>query len=169
MRSRLSAAGRCVAASLLCAFAAAAVAADPASARGSMTIAGERIALMHAAAVERDNAEGLLDSPNELRIALTDRELSPEMLWGIAFLPATTMASEGKLRGLLIRVDPANRNRAVVTLLAQPRQPGESLANVTIESSAGARPALKVGSVRLPSARMRATAKLFGEPVAELE
>jgi hypothetical protein len=154
-----------VAGPLLLALAVSAAAADPPSARGTMTLGGERIALTHAVAVQRDNAEGLLESPNELRIALTDRELAPEQLWGLVFLPATTMAGEGKLRGLLIRVDPANRSRALVTLLAKPAQPGATLANITIESSAGALPTVKIGDGRVAGSIERT---LAGDPPTPL-
>ena len=151
---------RGVVTSLFGALLAPAFAADPASARGTVTIGGERIAITHALAVQRDNAEGLLESANELRIALTDRELTPEQLWGIAFLPVTTLANDGKVRGLLIRLDPANRNRAVVTVLARPRA-GETLANVTLESTAGALPAVKLADGRASGSVERS---LAGEP-----
>ena len=157
----LAVARRSIAVALFGTLAAPALALEPASARGTVAVGSERIAITHAVAVQRDNAEGLLDAPNELRIALTDRELAPEQLWGIAFLPVTTLASDGKVRGVLIRVDPANRNRALLTMLTKPRQPGESLANITLESSAGALPALKVADGRVSGSIERAPS---GEP-----
>jgi len=164
---------RNAATALLVALATSSNAADPASARGTATIAGERVTIAHAVAVQRDNAEGLLDSPNELRIALTDRELAPEQLRGIVFLPATTLAIDGKVRGLLVRVDPANRNRANVTVLAKPLQAGASLANVTLEATSGALPSVKitedrvVGSIErsLPGEPPVAVAVTFSAPV----
>jgi hypothetical protein len=106
-------------------------AADPGTVKGTFTILGKPVELKYAYAHFHDNEEGLLDRPKELRILLTDREVAPEMLYGIAFLPVTDLARAGTVQGLLLTLDPAKPNSAVGTLLAKPQQPGESLTNTT--------------------------------------
>src|SRR5262245_29242644 len=90
---------------------------DPGIATGTLQVNEKKITLRHAYAHLRDNTEGLLDHPKELRVLLTDREVPPETLVGIAFLPVTELARQGKAQGLLFEMDPGNPNEVVMTLL----------------------------------------------------
>jgi hypothetical protein len=105
---------------------------DAGMAQGTLAINDEKIAITHSYAHFHDNAEGLLDRPKELRIVLSDREIPYESLRGIAFLPVEDMARENRVRGLLMKLDPGDRNKVVVTLLAQPSKPGLSLMTLTL-------------------------------------
>ncbi len=113
----------------------AALAIDPGTVQGSLQVGGAAIPLDHAAAHLHDNAEKLLDRPKELRIVVTDREVPQDALAGIAFLPVTQMAKEGKVRGLLLQLDPDNRRQVVVTLLRAPADPRQSLMTHTLSTT----------------------------------
>ena len=104
-----------------------AAALDPGVAQGSLLVNGETIVLDHACAVMHDNAEGLLEYPRELRILVSDREVSPDALYGVAYLPVEKLAKLGKLHGILISIDPANQSDVTVTVLYPPPMPGQSL------------------------------------------
>lgn len=116
---------------ILLTIAAPAWALDPGTVTGTFTVDGKPIALRHAYAHLHDNAEGLLDRPRELRILLTDREVSPDTLRGIVFLPVEDLAMQGKVQGILFELDPANPNSLVATLLMPPSEPGASLVRTT--------------------------------------
>jgi hypothetical protein len=123
---------------------------DPGTAQGSLQIGSETIALSQACAQLHDNAEGLLDRPKELRILLTDREVPQAALNGIVFLPVEQMAKEGQVRGLLLRLDPADCSHVLVTLLYPPASPGQLL--MTQTSSVTGREAMKklnMGALRV--------------------
>lgn len=109
---------------------------DPGVAKGTLQINGKQIALTHAYAHVHDNAEGLLDFPKELRIVLSDREVPQESLRGIASLPVTRLAREGKVQGILIRLNPADLHGMYVTLLHRPADPGMSLLTLTRSDTA---------------------------------
>lgn len=109
---------------------------DPGVAKGTLQINGKQVALIHAYAHLHDNAEGLLDFPKELRIVLSDQEVPQESLRGIAFLPVTRLAREGKVQGILIRLNPADRHGMYVTLLHRPANPGMSLLTLTRSDTA---------------------------------
>lgn len=109
---------------------------DPGIAKGTLMTNGKQVAITHAYAQTHDNAEGLLDFPKELRIVLADRAVPQESLRGIAFLPVTQLAREGKVQGILIRLNPDDRKRMYVTLLQQPETPGTSLMTLTLSDSA---------------------------------
>lgn len=85
-------------------------------------------------AIELDNAEGLLDSPNLVRVAVTDRAVAPAELYGIAFPAVRERAKRGEVHGVLIEFDPAKRNELKVTRLEKPDDPHESLAMITVSS-----------------------------------
>jgi hypothetical protein len=122
---------------------------DAGTVKGTLQIGAERITLSHVVAVQRDNAEGLLDRPNEMRLVLADREVKPEALWGVAFLPVTNLAMAGQLRGVLLRWDPAKPEGYVLTVLSKPAEPGQSLANTTISRTGGALPGVKIADNRV--------------------
>ena len=75
---------------------------DPGTAKGTIKLGGKDVPLKHSIAYQLDNTEGLLDRPKELRIVLSDREVAPEALAGIAFPPVMTLAREGKVVGILL-------------------------------------------------------------------
>lgn len=118
----------------LAAFAAPTLA-DNGTVQGMLDVGPRKLELKFARAGLHDNAEGLLQSgAKELRILLTDVEAGPASINGIAFLPVTGDAREGKLRGVLIIIKPDDPNQAWVTLLAPPSDPGASLATLTLSS-----------------------------------
>lgn len=131
-----------------------ALAATPAFAIDAGTAAGRYqdadidISFTHAVALELDNTEGLLDSPRELRVLLTDRELPVSVLYGQSFPPVWHMAQDGEVSGLLLTFDPADRNTIVITVLAKP-EPGYSLSNLTLSNSAGLWSRLEVNLTRV--------------------
>jgi hypothetical protein len=102
----------------------------------TLMLEGKALNLPQACAALRDNAEGLLDSPLELRILLTDQAVAPELIQGL--LPVfdlTTPVAAGAFKGVLLRMNPADPTSVVATLLTAPRQPGASLINQTLSSS----------------------------------
>lgn len=109
---------------------------DLGTARGSITIGQESIVLKHSYAHLHDNAEGWLDTPKELRILITDRDVSRDVIAGMnPFFTLSEMVREGKVRGMLIRLDPAAPKSIVLTVLLPPKDPRESLGNKTISNS----------------------------------
>ena len=110
-----------------------ALAIDPGTATGTLIIDQNVIVLKHAYAHLHDNAEGCLDTPKEMRILLTDREVPQEALAGLKpFLTLSEMLKQDKLRGVLLRFNPATPNSVVITALYPPKDPSESLANKTL-------------------------------------
>jgi hypothetical protein len=112
------------------------VALDPESVKGPLKVNQETIQLSKAYAHLHDNAEGLLERPKELRILLVDRAVPPGALTGIAWLPALEMAREGKLRGLLLQLDPDDRRNLEITLLYPPAASGHALMTQTLSDTA---------------------------------
>jgi hypothetical protein len=110
----------------------AAQAIDTGTLSGTLRIGDEVVELREVYAHFHDNAEGLLDRPKEMRIVLSDRPIPQESLRGIAFLPVTRLAREGKVAGLLLQFDPKDQHRMVVTLLRKPSQPGKSLMTLSL-------------------------------------
>ena len=105
---------------------------DTGTLSGTLRIGDEVVELKEVYAHFHDNAEGLLDRPKEMRIVLSDRPIPQESLRGIAFLPVTKLAREGKVVGLLLQFDPKDQHRMVVTLLRNPSQPGKSLMTLSL-------------------------------------
>jgi len=130
-----------------------AFAASPALAIDAGTSAGRYkddefdVTFSHAVALDMDNTEGLLDSPREMRVLLTDRELPVSVLYGQSFPPVWHMAQAGEVKGLMLRFDPANREAILVTVLAKP-EPGYSLSNTTLSRSDGIWSRLEVAPTR---------------------
>ena len=116
---------------------------DPGRVQGSLQVNGKAMALTQAYAHLHDNAEGLLDRPQELRLLLVDHEVPQEALAGIALLPVEQMAKEGRVQGLLLKLDPNDHQRLVVTLLCPPAEPGQRLMTRMI-SSIGQKPPLEL-------------------------
>jgi hypothetical protein len=105
---------------------------DPGVAKGSLRVNEKNITLRHAYAHLHDNAEGLLDKTEKFRVLFTDREVPPNALDGIAFLPVMDLARQGQVQGLLFEMDPDDPNNVVMTLLIPPSGPGRLLIRQTI-------------------------------------
>lgn len=105
---------------------------DPGVAKGSLQVNEKKITLRHAYAHLHDNAEGALEKTERFRVLLTDREVPPDALHGIAFLPVMELARQGQAQGLLFEMDPDDPNNVVMTLLIPPSGPGRFLIRQTI-------------------------------------
>lgn len=108
---------------------------DPGIAKGTLRVNEKNITLRYAYAHLHDNAEGLLDETERFRVLLTDREVSPDALDGIAFLPVMDLARQGQAQGVLFEMDPDDPNNVVMTLLIPPSGPGRLLIRQTINVS----------------------------------
>jgi len=109
-------------------------AAAESAAQGVLEVGAQKTALKYAAAVMHDNAEGLLPGAGqELRILLTDVEVAPAGLHGIAFVPVTQEARAGKVHGLLLTLNPDDPYAMQVTVLA-PSRPGAALDSLSLTS-----------------------------------
>jgi hypothetical protein len=110
---------------------------DPGIAKGSLKVNDKNITLRHAYAHLHDNAEGMLDDAEKFRVLFTDREVPPNALDGIAFLPVMELARQGQVQGLLFEMDPEDPNNVVMTLLQPPSGQGRFLIRQTINVSGG--------------------------------
>src|SRR5215470_11528780 len=102
---------------------------------GSLRVNEKSITLRHAYAHLHDNAEGLLDETERFRVLFTDREVPPNALDGIAFLPVMDLARRGQVQGLLFEMDPDDPNNVVMTLLIPPSGAGRFLIRQTINAT----------------------------------
>lgn len=102
-----------------------------ASVDGFLKIGDRKIALKKAHAHFHDNTEGLLGYPKELRVVVTDVEIPPVSIQGLAFLPVEELARQGEVHGLILKFDPANPNSVMLTLLDKPEEDGASLMTQT--------------------------------------
>jgi len=105
---------------LLLSFVPAALAIDPGRASGFMTADGERVALREAYALLHSGHDRGSDFSPELRLVLADREIPQASLAGSAPLPVLELARTGKVRGLLIRLDPDDSGALRLTPLLPP-------------------------------------------------
>lgn len=121
---------------------------DPGKAQGRYNDEGVDFKLTHAIALAVDNAEGFLDYDKGLRILLSDREVPVSAICGLAFPPVWGMARDGKLEGLLLRIDPADRTALVATILTRP-EAGYSLGTTTVSNSEGLWERLEVSPTRV--------------------
>jgi hypothetical protein len=107
---------------------------DPGTAKGELVGEGVRVPLTHAYALERDNAEGLLDG-TELRILLTDVEVpdASKLLTRLvpSFGPLGALAHDGKLTGILIKLNPAKPKETVYITVLIKGPPEQSFATIT--------------------------------------
>jgi hypothetical protein len=108
---------------------------DSGVAKGSLRVDDKNITLRYAYAHLHDNAEGLLDDTEKFRVLLTDREVPPDALNGIAYLPVMDLARQGQAQGVLFEMDPDDPNNVVMTLLIPPSGPGRLLIRQTINVS----------------------------------
>ncbi len=100
--------------------------------KGSLRVNEKSVTLRYAYAHLHDNAEGLLDETERLRVLLTDREVPSNALDGIGFLPVMELARRGQAQGLLFEMAPDDPNNVVMTLLLPPSAPGRFLIRQTI-------------------------------------
>lgn len=107
------------------------------TAKGSLRVNEKNITLRYAYAHLHDNAEGVLDDTERFRVLFTDREVPPNALDGIAFLPVMDMAKQGQVQGLMFEMDPEDPNNVVMTLLQPPSGQGRFLIRQTINVSGG--------------------------------
>lgn len=123
---------------------------DPGKADGSLSVGQARIELKTAYAVHYFNEEGLADAP-ELRILLADRKVDVDLLGGPRIDPIERSARKGQVRGILLRLDPAQLGTAPVrgTLLVQPHSPTDSLMHFTLTGDSGGFDALQVSKDRV--------------------
>jgi hypothetical protein len=81
---------------------------------------GERVALREAYALLHTSRDGGSEFSPELRLVLADREIPQETLAGSAPLPVFELARTGRVRGLLIRLDPEDSSILRLTPLLPP-------------------------------------------------
>ena len=105
---------------LLLAFVPEAAAIDPGRASGFMVADGERIALREAYAQLHASQDPGAEFASELRLVLADREIPQASLAGPSPLPVLELARTGKVRGLLIRLDPGDSGALRLTPLLAP-------------------------------------------------
>jgi hypothetical protein len=145
---------------------------DPGTATGRFIADGREIALTHAIALRQGNEEGLIDENRTMRVVLSDVEVAPCDLQGIAFLPVGDRAKAGEVHGLLLEFDPADRNAMLVTILDKPADGGQSLATISLSDSSGLWKKLAVADTRITGeidhpSNENAFAATFSAPVFE--
>ena len=106
-----------------------AVAIDPGRAQGYFAVNGERIELSEAFAHLHSDREGRLPFTPELRIVLADRPVPQRSLAGLESLGVLDLAREGKVRGLLIRLDPGDPGTVLLDVLGPPSDESRRLAS----------------------------------------
>ncbi len=112
-------------------FAPAVHAATPLS--GTLLLNNEPVVVAHVTAHLHDSAEG--QTPQPLMVAFTDRPLPAEALEGPLAWGMQTLAREGAVRGVLVRLDTAKPNRGTLTVLEAPGDAQASLVFVSLSSS----------------------------------
>jgi hypothetical protein len=121
---------------------------DKGKASGRFNDDGVDFKVSHAIALAMDNLEGFPDAQKGYRVLLSDREVPVSALYGLTFPPVWRMARTGKLNGLLLRFDPADRNSLVVTVLTK-RDDGYQPATITLSNSAGVWKRLEASATRV--------------------
>ena len=135
-------------------FAGAALSARPAfaidqgKASGRFNDDGVDFKVSHAIALAMDNVEGFPDAQKGYRVLLSDREVPISALYGLSFPPVWRMGKTGKLNGLLLRFDPADRNSLVVTVLSK-RDDGYQPATISLSNSGGVWKRLEASATRV--------------------
>jgi hypothetical protein len=121
---------------------------DPGVAKGGYKGDEGSFQVSHAVALAMDGAEGFGDDDVKMRVVLSQAEVLPSALTGLAFPPVWAQARAGKVKGLLLAFDPADKTKVYVTVLA-PSEPGYSLATTTLSSSQGVWSRLDVSATRI--------------------
>ena len=123
---------------------------DPGTASGHYAGKETRVPkLTHAVALRVDNAEGRRDRQDEMRILLSEEDVPASALAGLHFPPVRTMALAGRVHGLLLEFDPADRTTLSVNVLAKPANPGQMLTSLSLPNSGGLWTRLDVQSIRV--------------------
>lgn len=127
---------------------------DPGTSSGTLKVDSDTVTLGYSYSHLHDNAEGWLDRPKEMRILLADREVPEQSLAGLnAFMTLSRMVRQNKIRGVLLRFDPAKPNAIVATILYPPKDPQQELANETLSnSSKSSIKKLQISTVRVSGA-----------------
>lgn len=140
---------RCLLAAIVAAIPAAALALDPGTASGDLTVDGQKVPLTHAYALRQDNAEGLMDGA-ELRLLLADREVAPDLLAGAMLGGLDQLARQDGIRGVLLRMTADRRPETVHgTILYPPRDPQMSLPFFTQTGKGGTFKRFELGDKRV--------------------
>ena len=144
---------------------------DPGVAKGGYRGDDGSFDISHAVALAMDDAEGF--GTKGYRVVLSTTEVPPSALMGLAFPPVWGLAMAGKLKGLLIKFDPADRTGVNVTVLAPP-EPGYSLGTTSLSNSTGLWERLDASATRISGAlkedasehvRFNFSAPVFTNPV----
>jgi hypothetical protein len=134
-------------AALLALIAAPAFALDPGTALGRYARDGFSVTFAHAVALSCDNAEGLLDGPG-IRVLLSDVEVPVDAILGPLEPLAQTMAHEGKLKGVILEFDPADRTG----LHAQVLDGAEAVTSLSLADTEGVWKVLTIANGRIHGA-----------------
>lgn len=123
---------------------------DPGTASGQLSVGEVAIALKHASVMRYGNEEGILERA-ELRILLTDRELPESILRGPFMQALERLARQGKVRGILLRLDAKKLTAGAVhgTLLLPPGDAPLSLPTFTITQKGGGFEKFQMGNNRV--------------------
>lgn len=122
---------------------------DPGVATGGYHGGEGKFDVSHAVALAMDGAEDFgRDDHVRMRLVLSEAEVLPSALAGLAFPPVWGQARAGRLKGLLLEFDPADRTRLTATILAPP-EPGYSLATITLSNSEGLWARLDASATRI--------------------
>jgi len=147
---------------------------DPGAASGHYTGDGAKLSFTHAVALSQDNAEGLLDHGPQVRVLLSQEEVAPEALHGIAFPPVRRMAAAGAVHGVLLEFSPADRTTLYVTVLSPPTEAGAFMHTLTLSHTGGVWKQLEVSTTRAsggydaggePDLAFSFSAPVFTDPV----
>jgi hypothetical protein len=122
---------------------------DPGTASGHFTRDGVRLNFSHAIALSQDNTEGLLDHGPQVRVLLSAEDVPIAALYGIVFPPVRALARQGKVHGVLLEFDPADKTQLHVTVLVPPKEPGEFAANISLSNSGGVWKKLSANATRI--------------------
>jgi hypothetical protein len=107
---------------LLLSFVPHAAAIDPGRCEGWVELDGARVELHEAYAHLHPNHEGRLPFTPELRLVLADRQIPQEALRGPEAAGVIELATQGRVRGLLIRLDPDDPGTLLITPLVPSHQ-----------------------------------------------
>jgi len=140
---------------------------DPGIASGLYDGEDAAFSFTHSIALAMDNAEGL-NAEVKFRVVLSDVVVPTSALCGVSFPPVWSLARAGRLNGLMLQFDPAERTSMTITTLSKP-EPGYSLRTTTFSDSSGLWRQLDVSPTRisgdlkpLSEGRLRAS---FSAPV----
>jgi hypothetical protein len=159
---------------LVLAAASSARALDPGVASGHFAGDGAKLGFTHAVALSQDNTEGLLDHGPQIRLLLSQEDVPPDALYGIAFPPVRQMAQAGAVHGVLLEFSPTDKTTLYITVLSPPTEAGAFMHTLTLSSSNGVWKQLEVTATRAsggydaggdPDLAFTFSAPVFSDPV----